>query len=92
MQQRSRQYLLAGGLMRPVDWSKNATQLKTISFVFIMFCSPVTADTEACETQMEIPPKQQAEFFTLQRRFVCKEAIFFIGYSLELLVIKSLPQ
>jgi hypothetical protein len=61
MQQRSRQYLLAGDLIRAVDWSKNVTQLKTISFVFITFCSPVTADTEACGTQMGIPPKRQAE-------------------------------
>jgi hypothetical protein len=37
MQQRSRQYLLAGDLIRVIDWSENATQLKTISFVFITF-------------------------------------------------------
>lgn len=62
MQQRSRQYLLAGELMRAVDWSKNATQLKTISFVFITFCSPVTADTEAYGTQMGIPRNDRPNY------------------------------
>jgi hypothetical protein len=41
--------------MRVVDWSENATQLKTISFVFITFCGPVIADAEACGPNYGVP-------------------------------------
>jgi hypothetical protein len=41
--------------MRAVDWSENATQLKTISFVFITFCGTVIADTEVCGTNYGVP-------------------------------------